>query len=445
MRVLILAHRYLPHGRGGVETWTRILATGLTRAGHTVAVLARDDRERRGRTPGEAAVQPPFSRREEREAFEGGEFAVHWLVHRHQDANGYETTWDDERFDAPIATLIAAFRPDVLHLAHPDGWGRRPLEVARSVGVPVVLTLHDYAWICGRGQMIRPPGIPCRRVEESRCARCLSSQISRGLARGTALRTLGRLAAGLRDEAGDRDATMGVDQRRFPPARAAERWRVRQAAMRDVLNRADAVTSPSQFVADRHRATGVDRRIDVIRQGMDGPVSISYERAPGPLRVGWFGNPLPTKGLAFLVTAARSVPTGAIEVHVHGSAEASEEAHVRIHGTYPPEEAVARMQTVDVVAIPSSWDENAPMVALEARWAGRPLLVSDRGGLPELVADDGWVESLEIEAWSERLALLASRPAAAGEAAARAPEPRDASRMCADYSAVYERVLAPPT
>jgi len=451
VRVLLLAHRYPPHGRGGVETWTRTLAHALTRGGHVVAVAARDDRDRSGLTPGEAATRPPFSRWEERESVGDDEVAVHWFVHRHDDARGYRSTWDDPRFDDPIATLMAAFRPDVVHLAHPDGWGRRPLEVARRAGLPTVVTLHDYKWICGRGQMIRPPGTACSRVEESRCARCLSDQLDRGPLRGTALRLLDRLGPGssLRDRARTTDRR-GVDQRRFPPARAARRWRARQAGMLDALAGADAVTSPSRFVADRHRASGLDRPIDVVRQGMDGGAE-DVARAPGPLRVGWFGNPLPTKGLGFLLRAAAALPPGSIEVHVHGADSATvategvPDAPAVAHGAYPPEEAVRRMGTVDVVAIPSSWDENAPMVALEARWAGRPLLVSDRGGLPELVADDGWVEPLAAEAWAERLALIAARPAAAAEAAARAPEPRTAARMADDYVAVYARVVGGAT
>jgi glycosyltransferase involved in cell wall biosynthesis len=37
------------------------------------------------------------------------------------------------------------------------------------------------------------------------------------------------------------------------------------------------------------------------------------------------------------------------------------------------------------LAVPSLWDENAPIAALEAMTAGRPLIVAATGGLPELV------------------------------------------------------------
>jgi glycosyltransferase involved in cell wall biosynthesis len=40
------------------------------------------------------------------------------------------------------------------------------------------------------------------------------------------------------------------------------------------------------------------------------------------------------------------------------------------------------------VVLPSEWHENGPYSAMEAMALGKPLIVSDNGGLPELV-DDG--------------------------------------------------------
>ncbi len=456
MRILLASHRY-PPARGGVETWTRTLARALVGQGHEVAVLTRDDRRRDEDTPGEAAVTPPFSRRETREDVGERELAIHRVVHRHEDARGFRSTWDDPRFDAPIGTLIDAFRPDVLHLAHPDGWGRRPAEVARERGVPVVVTLHDYKWICGRGQMVRPPGLSCRRVEESRCARCLGHTLSAGPLRGLAKTVLARVGASEHVVAlARRDSEMDVDHRRFPGPRAVRRYRDRAAGLLDALERAHAVTAPSAFVAGRHREAGLRRAVDVIRQGLRGRPVPPRPRAPGPLRVGWFGTPIPTKGLGLLLAAASAVPPGAVEVHVHGvnREEALREAvranlpdlpqSATVHGPYEPDDAIELMARVDVVAVPSTWDENAPMVVEEARWARRPLLVSDRGGLPESVRDgvDGWVlPSESVEAWAESLALLAARPAAADEAGRRAAAPRTDLAMAEEYAAIYTRTL----
>lgn len=45
------------------------------------------------------------------------------------------------------------------------------------------------------------------------------------------------------------------------------------------------------------------------------------------------------------------------------------------------------------VVLPSEWYENGPYSAMEAMAHGKPLIVSNNGGLPELVTDNGYVYS----------------------------------------------------
>jgi glycosyltransferase involved in cell wall biosynthesis len=47
----------------------------------------------------------------------------------------------------------------------------------------------------------------------------------------------------------------------------------------------------------------------------------------------------------------------------------------------------AALGAIDVLVVPSTWHENAPFVALEARAASLPVLASRFGGLAEVVAD----------------------------------------------------------
>ncbi|MEE2828014.1 MAG: glycosyltransferase, partial [Myxococcota bacterium] len=94
----------------------------------------------------------------------------------------------------------------------------------------------------------------------------------------------------------------------------------------------------------------------------------------------------------------------------------------------------------DIVALPSLWDENHPMVAVEAIRARRSLLVSDLGGLPECVRPDldGWVlPAGDVEAWGEQLALLAANPTLVARCRAQLPAPRSEDHMAEDFEAAY--------
>jgi glycosyltransferase involved in cell wall biosynthesis len=106
------------------------------------------------------------------------------------------------------------------------------------------------------------------------------------------------------------------------------------------------------------------------------------------------------------------------------------------------------MKAVDVVAIPSLWDENHPMIAVEALRARRPLIVSNLGGLPELVRHDidGWVLGAgDAEAWGQQLALLAADPGRITAAQKQLPPPRGGRAMANDFVDLYESVFSPAT
>jgi glycosyltransferase involved in cell wall biosynthesis len=416
-----MPHRYPPNGYGGVETWAQELAGGLVRLGHRVAVLTRDD--------GETSPFPPFA------TVEGPErpVQVHRIRHLHRYGRTFRDSWCDLRFRGPIEAVLDAFEPDVVHVGHPDGWGVLPFRLAAARGLVTGATLHDYKWICARGQMVHPSGELCQEIREDRCVGCIADQLARTPVHAVAASGVGGCLLPLSVKSRRRPSTVwelqdspsntkvvsgNLRPRQRPrwPRHWRRRWEMRQRALLRELEGADVVTSPSRFVADRTRLSGLERPVVIIPNGVDGPPPVPRPTSgSGPLRVGFFGTSVPTKGLDLLVAAFASLPVGSATLDVHGPTTSdvrSPPPGVRVHGPYPPGAAPGLMAHVDLVAIPSIWDENQPMVAIEARAAARPLLVSDRGGLPELVRDgvDGWiVESGDLEAWGERLALLCSQ------------------------------------
>jgi glycosyltransferase involved in cell wall biosynthesis len=453
VRVLVVTHRFTP-ALGGVETWAEQLAEGLVGDGNEVMVLSRTDGDR---ASGEASsAAPTYSTDDETR----GALRVRWVRQQHSDEANFTESWNNPAMREVAAEAIRTFAPDVVHIAHNDGWGVAPFRAADEAGLPVVVTLHDYKWICARGQMIRPGGDRCTEIEEGLCVRCIDRQLAPIPARGLLRRLLGERS---QSALGGRDGLRVVENRPEPGPRARGLWRRRQRGLMAALGGADRVTSPSQFVADRLAAAGLSREVLVIRNG-SGPGAMneaddkppdrathsrrSADRAPGMLRVGVFGRPHPTKGLDFLISAFLCLPPGAAELHLHGTvaSDLAESAPpgVFLHGRYAPEEVMSLMAEVDLVAIPSLWDENHPMVATEAARARRPLLVSDRGGLPELVQDGltGWVVAAgAAEAWAEQLALLAADPTRVRRAAEALPMPRTAAEMAAEFLGVYEGLV----
>ena len=430
MRVLLMPHRYPPNARGGVETWAFELAHALAERGHAVAVLTRDDARE--------SPLPPFSLVEGR----AGPVQVWRIRHRHAFDRRFRDSWSDPRWVGPIETVLDVFRPDVVHVGHPDGWGVTPFRLATARGLVTGATLHDYKWICPRGQMVHPSGQVCEGIERDRCVACVADQLGRGPLRAAVAQTLHTVGVGGYQLPVSAPRKLVTGNHR--PRRRPRRWRLRQRGLMRELEQANVVTSPSRFVAGRLREAGLRRSVDVIPNGL----AVALERAPeassaGPLRIGFFGNPLPSKGIDVLLAAFASLPPGAATLELHGPAPADVPGAPQgtsAHGAYAPDEAVQRMRRVHVVALPSLWDENQPIVALEARAAGRPLLVSDRGGLPELVrADrDGWIlPAGDAEAWGERLALLCADRSILRSATAAVEPPSTAEAMAAAFERAW--------
>ena len=108
------------------------------------------------------------------------------------------------------------------------------------------------------------------------------------------------------------------------------------------------------------------------------------------------------------------------------------------------DEVATELEQYDLLAIPSRWLETGPIVALEARAAGRPVAASRRGGLAEIVREpeDGWLlPPDDVGAWTALLATLAADPSIARRlhGAKCVRQMRD---VCDEMIAVYGSVAA---
>jgi glycosyltransferase involved in cell wall biosynthesis len=147
------------------------------------------------------------------------------------------------------------------------------------------------------------------------------------------------------------------------------------------------------------------------------------------LRIGYLGRIAPKKNVPTLVEALGSLPEHVrLIVAGDGPAEIVQRARRRAEelgvvdriewlGFVPPEDRAQFLQTIDLLAMPSSY-ESFGMAAAEAMLAGVPLVVSQRTGIAELLARHGGgvvvrptAESvaaaiLDLDADRERLADL---------------------------------------
>lgn len=251
---------------------------------------------------------------------------------------------------------IRRFRPDVVHVhnVYPALGPAVHLAAAR-LGVPLVMTVHNYRLRCPNGYMFTEGQI-CHRCEPGFYAhavlhRCFPSK----------------------EQAG---------------AYAMSLWTHR--FLYRLENKVALFIAPSTFVGEQLRRWAIDgARVRVIRNFTDTPMASSS--APGEFGV-YAGRLSQEKGLDVLLRALKLAADPPFTVIGDGSEKSKLEhlaadlglKRLQFVGRIPAREVRPILDRARFVVFPSLWHENAPLAALEAMAAGRPLLVTSRGGLPEL-------------------------------------------------------------
>ncbi len=435
LRVLQVVHGLPPASLAGTEVFTAGLSRELARRGHDVAVLH---------------PAPGID-----ELVEDDDEGLR--VFRFGPATS-DVGADECRPDALRAFVdtLARFRPDVVHFQHLIHLSPRLPRAARKAGIPSIVTLADYWFRCRRVQLLRADGRPCAGPPPGAlaCAACLSGRTA-----GPGLRTLSALAAvPVRAWAKRAGSGSGSGPRRELLAGLVRR----QAAIADGLAAASFVISPSHFVRERALEAGLaPDRVVVCDYGFERTwataVPAMAARAPeGPLRVGFTGSLVAHKGLTVLARAVRRLGDPRVELHVHGDASGSPEAAAiaaevralvpaaRLHGRFDPSQRAAVFAGLDVLVVPSVWFENSPLAVHEAFLARRPVLVSDLGGLRELVADGRGglrFRAGDADDLAAVLRRLLDEPGLGPRLAAAAPPVKDVAECAAEMEVKYRQAI----
>jgi glycosyltransferase involved in cell wall biosynthesis len=281
--------------------------------------------------------------------------------------------------------LVGRVRPDVAHV-HNTWYAQSPAVVwaLHRAGVPTVMTLHNYRLVCANGQLFRD-GAPCED--------CVGASPWHGVQHGCYRDSvvLSVPAAG----------TIALHDRLRTWHRAVDRFLV--------LN---------EFARERLVRGGLPPdRIEVKPNFVTDPGSRTCPAASSGT-VLYVGRLSPEKGVDLLVEAWRQLGDGPLELLVVGDGPLQERLErrpaprLRFAGRLPAEEVRRQMLAARALVLPSVWYEGQPMAVLEALAAGLPVLGSDLGGVPELLAPLGreWLAAPgEVASWAAALRALEHR------------------------------------
>ncbi|MBR0993698.1 glycosyltransferase family 4 protein [Bradyrhizobium japonicum] len=362
MKVLLTSTLYptpqAPKIVGGAEIFARRFAEGLVQRGDEVEVI------RAASTPGQAA-----------ETCDGinvysAPVRNVYLPFTEQKNVVLRSIWhavDDWQMQAPlIAERIRAFKPDVLHSNNLSGLTTAIWRVAAQLGVPVLHTLHDYYLTCPRCSRFHK-GRSCERT----CASC-------------GILTFHR--------------------------KRATHW-------------LSAVVGVSERVLSIHTDMGMFSETPirtVIRNASTEPPREPYPRPICTTEVtfGFIGRLTEEKGIDNLMHALALLPRDRIRMLIAGRVSEEEQRRLK---TLAPDARIEFMgfvapddfyRQVDVVVAPSIWHDPGPLVVADAKAAGRPLLGTRFGGMPEVIEHGltGWLTEADPQSLARSMLAIAADP-----------------------------------
>jgi len=378
--------------RSCTEIYAHDLAMALNHQfGDEVVVLAREANARRD----ELSVR--WERR--------NGVRIAFINNTFKACRSFEQTYRNDGVRQVAADLMDLVEPEVVHFHHLTGLSTDLVSETHRRQVPALFTLHDYWLICQRGQLLDLQLERCPGPSPERCARCV------GHAAGAGPATFH--GASLLRELQGRLPVAGTVAREFgrqlsgiwtPRGASEEQMALRAEHIRQLCQRVSRFLAPSQTLLQQFLKFGVPRhQIQLADLGIDhGPYTrIARRQSEGPLRIGFVGSLVPSKGPHVLLEAFSMLPAGAATLRLFGShlpyhgddsyrlklTPLMAQEGVLHHGAIPHDEIPGLMAEFDLLVVPSTWIENAPLVIKEAFLAGVPVVASRLGGLAEAVAD----------------------------------------------------------
>jgi glycosyltransferase involved in cell wall biosynthesis len=345
VRILVVSAHYPPDFVSGGTLTPQRLARGLRARGHHVSVYAGSLNSER---------LPLSSWSEVDETGLPVRWVASWPWIGWDDPNCY----DNERVTADFAEHVARTNPDVVHFHALQSLGAGLLAAARAAGARVVVTMHDFWWICARQFLVDRDYRPCCVVVDAGACVC---EVDRSW-----------LAA-------------------------------RTARLAELLSHADVVLAPSASAVRILAANGVDpAKLQVDENGMAderGTVERGKRLGRGPadgVRFLYAGGSNRMKGVHVVLEAARRLRDRPgwrlslydVDEYLRRSGASVDGLPVDLYPAFAPEEADAVFASYDVLVVPSVMRESYSIVTREALLHGLPVVCTDSVG-PEEVVEHG--------------------------------------------------------
>lgn len=394
MKILYINTLYSPLIKGGAEISLKLLVKGMKSKGFEVAVLSLHPEQGLSNDIVDGV-----------KVYRAGLKNLYWPFSKNKEPKLKRLAWHyRDRYNsgmrAYVKEVLQIEKPDVVSCHNLAGWSVAVWDEINDLGIPIIQVLHDLYLLCANSNMYKRDS-PCSEI-------CLSCKLLRLDHRKKSLKV---------------NAVVGISKSIL--ARFEEEYYFENAE-KNIIHNTRSIPLRGHI---RHRQSGE------------------------PLKIGYLGTLSKIKGVEWLIEEFMKLSID-VKLSLAGKGHESYEKElflmaaderIKFIGYTKPDEF---FKTIDVLVVPSLWQEPLGMVAIEALANHIPVIANRSGGLQETVIDSVnglFCESNKPESLGEAIEKLYWDAPFYNRLSASARnsvgEILNADRMISAYKTVVESVI----
>ncbi|NDV96116.1 glycosyltransferase [Dysgonomonas sp. 521] len=338
MKILYISSFYTPDIIGGAEKSLQILVEAIHNRGHEVIVAATTHNEGMS----EEIINGI-------KVYRANINNIYWHYEKEIRSGTDKLQWHikdsyNRKMGKYIKNIIEIEKPDIVSCHNLSGWSISVWDVLYEAKIPIVQVLHDFYLLCINSNMYK---------NDKQCkTRCLKCSFIKSLHKVKSNKV---------------DAVVGVSQ----------------YILKKVI---DAGYFKNSLTATIYNARILQEELALQKVLKDKEANIT---------LGFIGTLAPNKGVEWLIKEFKKIKLETLTLKIAGEARnnvylnfledyAKEDPRISFVGYQKSENFY---KEIDVLVVPSVWEEPLGMVAIEACANGIPVITSGTGGLKEIIID----------------------------------------------------------
>ena len=329
MRIAIICTLYPPYILGGAEISVSLLAKGFAEAGNEVVVITTGERDSKEVINGVNVFRVKNKN-------------IYWRYPQREKSIVRKSLWHlidiyNPFYIGKVESILRNFKPDVINTSNLCGLSTVVWDVAHNLNIPIVHTLRDYYLLCPQQTMIKGT-----QSCEKQCFVCHSYSVVK----------------------------------------------------KKMSKKVDALVGISDFIREKHIRFGYFKNAKIAKTVPNSVDPIQVEEKDVTHCIGYIGRLSPEKGIEFMIEAfMESKLSKQYKLLIAGTGNKGYADSLKTKYTTSQVVFVGKQKQtdffkqIDLLVVPSLWDEPFGRVVIEAYASHCPVFMSDNGGLKELQVD----------------------------------------------------------